>query len=204
MKTVKATVHTELITSDDGKHTFEVIKRLEGVQGECGFIISLYPTRCENNIYNSDSTLNHLVGHLTDLGLNELHIINLYSKVVNGKMSVRGLQIDNDNMNYIDGLMADKKFQSSRFIIAWGNSFSTSKAITDSKVKILNMFLKHNPKGKLYQLCLIGKSLESDTVPHPLYLGINGANAKWGLKEFKLTAKDLKAINDDKTPKQCK
>lgn len=191
MKTVKATVHTELVTSDDGKNTYEVIKRLEGVQGECGYIISLYPTRNEDNIFNSDSTLNHLVGHLTDLGLNELHIINLCSKVVNGKMSVRGLQVDTENMKYIDSIMADKKFQSSKFIVAWGNSFQSSKAITESKVKVFNMFLKHNPKGKLYQLCLVGKNLESDIVPHPLYLGINGANLKWGLKEFKPTKKDM-------------
>lgn len=190
MKTVKATVHTELVTSDDGKNTYEVIKRLEGVQGECGYIISLYPTRNEENIFNSDSTLNHLVGHLTDLGLNELHIINLCSKVVNGKMSVRGLQVDTENMKYIDSIMADKKFQSSKFIVAWGNSFQSSKAITESKVKVFNIFLKHNPKGKLYQLCLVGKNLESDIVPNPLYLGINGANLKWGLKEFKLTKKD--------------
>lgn len=190
MKTVEATVHTELVTSDDGKNTYEVIKRLEGVQGECGYIISLYPTRNEENIFNSDSTLNHLVGHLTDLGLNELHIINLCSKVVNGKMSVRGLQLDTENMKYIDSIMADKKFQSSKFIVAWGNSFQSSKAITESKVKVFNMFLKHNPKGKLYQLCLVGKNLESDIVPHPLYLGINGANLKWGLKEFKPTKKD--------------
>lgn len=191
MKTVKATVHTELVTSDDGKNTYEVIKRLEGVQGECGFIISLYPTRNEENIFNSDSTLNHLVGHLTDFGLNELHIINLCSKVVNGKMSVRGLQVDAENMKYIDSIMADKKFQSSKFVVAWGNSFQSSKAITESKVKVFNMFLKHNPKGKLYQLCLVGKNLESDIVPHPLYLGINGANLKWGLKEFKPTKKDM-------------
>lgn len=190
MKTVKATVYTELVTSDDGKNTYEVIKRLEGVQGECGYIISLYPTRNEENIFNSDSTLNHLVGHLTDLGLNELHIINLCSKVVNGKVSVRGLQVDTENMKYIDSIMADKKFQSSKFIVAWGNSFQSSKAITESKVKVFNMFLKHNFKGKLYQLCLVGKNLESDIVPHPLYLGINGATLKWGLKEFKLTKKD--------------
>lgn len=105
-------------------------------------------------------------------------------------MSVRGLQVDTENMKYIDSIMADKKFQSSKFIVAWGNSFQSSKAITESKVKVFNMFLRHNPKGKLYQLCLVGKNLESDIVPHPLYLGINGANLKWGLKEFKLTKKD--------------
>lgn len=41
MKTIKATITTELITSDDGKHTYEVIKRLEGVDGEKGCLIKI-------------------------------------------------------------------------------------------------------------------------------------------------------------------
>lgn len=120
MKNIKISVQTELITSNDGKNTYEVIKRLEGCEGECAFIISLYPTRNAENISANDSTLNHLVSHFNDLGLNELHIINLFSKVVNGKMSVRGLEPDKENLKYIDELMADKKFQSSKFIVAWG------------------------------------------------------------------------------------
>ena len=51
MNTIKATVHTELITSDDGKHVFEVIKRLDNVDGENGYLISLYPTRDKTNIF---------------------------------------------------------------------------------------------------------------------------------------------------------
>ena len=82
MKTIKATVHTELITSDEGKHTYEVIKRLEGVDGDCGYLISLYPTRDETNIFALDSTLNHLVSHIQELGFNELHIINLISIIM--------------------------------------------------------------------------------------------------------------------------
>lgn len=50
MNTIKATVHTELITSDDGKHVFEVIKRLDNVDGENGYLISLYPARDKTNI----------------------------------------------------------------------------------------------------------------------------------------------------------
>lgn len=190
MKTFKSTVTTELICSDDGLYTYEVIKNLVGVEGECAYIISLYPTRNESNIFSNDSTLNYLVTHMTDVGINELHIINLYSKVVNGKMSVKGLQIDVDNMKYIEEIMGSKKFQSSKCIISWGNSFQTSTAITESKKKIFNMFLERNPKNKLYQLCLVGKNLNSDVAPHPLYLGINGSNLKWGLKEFNINVND--------------
>lgn len=184
MKTVKSTLSTELVTSDDGLNTYEVIKRLDGMEGERATLISLYPTRSEKNIYGNDSTLNHLISHMEDLGINELHIINLFSKVVNSKMSVRGLTIDEDNMQYIDKMMADKKFQSGKFIVAWGNSFQTSAAVTDSKVKVIELFLKHCPKGKMYQLCTVGRNLDSDIAPHPLYVGIYAANSKWGTKEF--------------------
>lgn len=188
MKNIKISVQTELITSNDGKNTYEVIKRLEGCEGECAFIISLYPTRNAENISANDSTLNHLVSHFNDLGLNELHIINLFSKVVNGKMSVRGLEPDKENLKYIDELMADKKFQSSKFIVAWGNSFKSSSAVSKSKAQVLKLFAKHNPKGRIYQLSTAGNKLDSDNSPHPLYVGIRGKNSVWCLKEFSLNS----------------
>ena len=190
MKTIKSTMTTELITSDDGERTYEMIKRLEGVEGESATLISLYPTRSEKNIHGNDSTLNHLISHMGDLDINELHIINLFSKVVNSRMSVRGLTVDEDNMQYIDKMIASKKFQSGKFIVAWGNSFQTSSAVKESKEKVLELFSKHCPKGKLYQLCTVGRNLDSDIAPHPLYLGIYAANGQWGLKEFCLPKKE--------------
>ena len=192
MKTVKSKIETELIASDDGKYTYEVIKRLEGVEGECGYLISLYPTRTEGNIHANDSTLNHLICHMQELGFNELHLINLFSIVVSGKLSTRGLQIDTENMCYIEALMSDKKFQSSKFIIAWGNSLSTSHTVQQSKTEIFKLFKKYCPKNKLYQLTAIDKAIESNVSPHPLYLGIRAAESTWGLQEFKLTSKMLK------------
>lgn len=100
MNTVNAKIETDLIVSDDGLHTYETIKRLVGVEGECGYLISLYPTRNKDNIFSNDSTLIHIVSHIPELGFNELHIINLFSKVIHGKMSVRGLEVDRENMKY--------------------------------------------------------------------------------------------------------
>ena len=186
MKTINATIHTTLITSDDGLRTFEIIKKIDDCKGDSAYIISLYPTRCEQNIYNSDVTINYLVGRMTELDINELHIINLYSKVVNGKMSVRGLQIDEENMSYINNLMNDSKFQSSKFIIAWGSSFQSSSAINESKYKILQMYIENTKKSKAYQLSACGKSFDNDNMMHPLYIGIRCPNP-WALKEFKIT-----------------
>lgn len=192
LKTTKAVVETEVIASDDGLHTFEVIKRLVGVDGESGYLISLYPTRNENNIFSNDNTLNHIVSHMQELGFNELHMINLFSKVVSSKISSRGLTVDEENMSYIESLMKNKAFKNSKFIIAWGNSMVSSQAVKLSKVKIFELFKSNFPKGKVYQLTTIDRKVDSEVAPHPLYLGIRANNSVWGLQEFKITDKHLK------------
>lgn len=187
MKRIHTQVETELIASDDGKHTYEVIKRLSGVEGESGYLISLYPTRNETNLFSNDSTLNHIVSHMSELGFNELHLINLFSMVVSTKISSKGLIVDEDNMKYIDKLMKEPDFKKRKFIVAWGNSMVTSKAVQLSKLNVFNRYKKHCPKNRIYQLTTVGRVLESDVAPHPLYLGIRANNAVWGLKEFKIT-----------------
>ena len=42
MKTFKASVDTEIITSEDGLNTYEVIKKLSLPEGKCAYLISLY------------------------------------------------------------------------------------------------------------------------------------------------------------------
>ena len=187
MKRIHTQVETELIASDDGKHTYEVIKRLSGVEGESGYLISLYPTRNETNLFSNDSTLNHIVSHMSELGFNELHLINLFSMVVSTKISSKGLAVDEDNMKYIDKLMKEPDFKKRKFIVAWGNSMVTSKAVQLSKLNVFNLYKKHCPKNRIYQLTTVGRVLESDVAPHPLYLGIRAKNTVWGLKEFKIT-----------------
>lgn len=191
LKTIKATVETEVIASDDGLHTYEVIKKLVGIGGECGYLISLYPTRNENNIFSNDNTLNHIVSHMQELGFNELHMINLFSKVISAKISSRGLTVDEENMSYIESLMKNKTFKNSKFIIAWGNSMVSSQAVKLSKVKIFELFKSNYPKSKVYQLTTIDRKLDSEVAPHPLYLGIRANNSVWGLQEFKITDKML-------------
>ena len=118
-------------------------------------------------------------------------MINLFSKVVSSKISSRGLLVDEENMQYIENIMNDKKFKNSKFIIAWGNSMLSSQAVKISKTKIFSMYKTFCPKNKVYQLTVIGKQLDSEIVPHPLYLGIRANNSVWGLQEFKLTDKVL-------------
>lgn len=187
MKTIthKAVIETEIICSEDNKHTYEVIKKFPEIVGEKAYIILLYPTRTRDNIYSDDSTLNHLISHMKELGLRELRIINLFSNVVNGKMSSRGLQPDEDNLKYIEDIMQQKSFVDYKFLVAWGTSMATSYACQKSKAEIFNMFKKYQPKGKIYQLGTNNDNITVDFA-HPLFLGIRAKNSIWKLEEVKI------------------
>lgn len=187
MKTIthKMTIETELVCSEDGKHTYEVVKRFPDIVGEKAYIILLYPTRTRNNMYSDDSTLNHLVSHMNELGLNELRIINLFSIVVSKKMSSRGLQVDENNLKYIEDIMQNKSFADFKFIVAWGTSMASSYACQQSKAEVFNMFKKYSPKDKLYQFGTNNDNITVDFA-HPLFLGIRAKSSIWKLEEVKI------------------
>lgn len=187
---IKAVIETEIVCSPDGKHTYEVIKRLEGIEGEKGCLVSLYPTRDKTNIFASDSTLNHLVSHMQEMGLCELRIINLFSKVVDGKLSAKGLQVDVDNLQYIESIMSDKSFDEYRFILAYGNSMATSFACQRTKAEILNIFKKYHPKAKAFHITTSNDTVDVDFA-HPLFLGIRANSDKWKLKDIHITPEML-------------
>lgn len=193
MKTIthKSVVETEIVCTEDNKHTYEVVKRLKNIVGEKAYIVLLYPTRNADNIYSDDSTLNHLASHMRELGLNEIRIINLFSKVVNRKLSSKGLQIDENNLQYIDSLMQNKNFADFKFIVAWGTSMATSFACQKSKAEVLCLFKKYNPKGKIYQLSTNDDNI-SVGFAHPLYLGIRAKNSIWELENVKIKQNMLK------------
>ena len=190
-ETTTAITETNIIASADGKNTFEVVKSLHNVEGDTGVIILMYPTRNKNNIYSDDSTLNHLVNHMQEMKLNKVRIINLFSEVVNGKLSAKGLTVDKENLSYIESVFADKSFQDCKFIIAWGTSMSTSHACQESKKEVLKLFKKYCPKSKAFQIATSNENIDVD-FPHPLFLGIRGNRAKWKLEEVKITPSMLK------------
>lgn len=185
-KTHTAIVETSLVSSIDDKHTYEVNKKLSNVEGEKAIIVLLYPTRSKENIYSDDNTLNYLVNHMLELNLNEIKIVNLFSQVVEGKLSAKGLQVDKDNLEYISSILKDKKFNDYKFVIAWGTSMATSIACQEAKRELLDLFKKANPKRKLYQFRT--PSVVNVSFPHPLFLGIRGNKDIWELEEIKLNS----------------
>lgn len=184
MKTINTSIETELICSDDGKNTYCITKRLNGVEGETGIIVMLFPTRNEKNLNADDSTINHIVAHMGDFGFSEIKIINLFSKVVSARPSARGLTIDNENMNFIENsILSDKDLKNQKFIVAWGNSMESSAAVTESKKQIIEAYLKWLPKGKIYQIVCPERGIVDGAI-HPLFLGIRARTTKWRLMEY--------------------
>lgn len=184
MKKINTSIETELICSDDGKNTYCITKRLNGVEGETGIIVMLFPTRNEKNLNADDSTINHLVAHMSDFGFSEIKIINLFSKVISARPSSRGLVIDSENMNFIENsILSHKDLKNQKFIVAWGNSMESSKAVTESKKQIIEAYLKRLTKGKIYQIVCPERGIV-DGASHPLFLGIRAKTAKWRLMEY--------------------
>lgn len=182
-------VETDIVATKDEKFTFDVTKRLKGVEGEKGVLVLLYPTRTFSNALSNDSTLNHIVSHMQDLGLNEIKILNLFSTVTDGKLSAKGLNIDMQNLEYINSIMKSPTFKEYKFIIAWGSSLATSIACKKTKAKILEMYKTLYPKGNVYQLISSNSKIRTDDVVHPLYLGIRDKNSLWSLAEYHISDK---------------
>lgn len=187
---IKAVIETEIVCSTDGKNTFEVVKRLQGVSGDKAIIILLYPTRTQKNIFSEDSTLNYIVSHMSEMNLSELRIINLFSTVVEGKLSAKGLQVDTDNLSYIESVLSNENFKEYKFVIAWGSSMATSFACQRTKAEVLNIFKNHNPKAKVFQIVTSNNKIDVDFA-HPLFLGIRANSDKWKLKDIHITPEML-------------
>jgi hypothetical protein len=117
-------------------------------------------------------------------------LINLFSQVVEGKLSAKGLTVDVENLQYIDTLMADKSFKDNKFIIVWGSSMATSYACNKAKLEVLTLFRKHCPRTKAYQI--VSSNLDINvSFAHPLFLGIRSGGCKWQLDEVNITSKML-------------
>ena len=185
-KLKQSEVHTitRIVTSESGEETFRYTKELQGVDGKHAIFLMLYPTRNPENFHVQDSTAVHIENHLKELGLNSYTVVNLFSKVTQSRLSVKGLAVDNVNLEYIEKEVFSKTdVENTVVVIAWGNSHLTSKAVNLSKQKVLESWLALHPEEKLYQLTADGMDKDNYGV-HPLYMGIRYSNAIWKLSPY--------------------
>lgn len=190
----EASVKTTILASEDGTKTFSITKEVEGIEGEHAYFILLYPTRTADNSYIEDSTNNHLLNHLDDLGLRSYTIVNLFSKVTQSRISLSGLTLDEENMVFIQEQIFKNFSNDSKVVIAWGNTQQNSPVIMKSKQRILELWDVEQPQGTLYQLTVEGLTKDNLGV-HPLYMGIRHSQGFWKLTAYphKRVLKEIKA-----------
>lgn len=190
----EASVKTTILASEDGTKTFSITKEVEGIEGEHAYFILLYPTRTADNSYIEDSTNNHLLNHLDDLGLRSYTIVNLFSKVTQSRISLSGLTLDEENMVFIQEQIFKNFSNDSKVVIAWGNTQQNSPVIMKSKQRILELWDVEQPQGTLYQLTVDGLTKDNLGV-HPLYMGIRHSQGFWKLTAYphKRVLKEIKA-----------
>lgn len=183
LKEKTITMTTTLLASNDNKNTYAYSKELVGLTGKHGIFILLYPTRDEDNFYVEDMTNVHVLNHMMEFGLTSYTVVNLFSQVTKSRLSTRGLRVDDDNLQYIEKEIFGKmNMEDTIVVIAWGNSHQTSRAVNQSKQRILEYWLEHFPNEKLYQLAT--KGMEPNTGIHPLFMGIRYGNAIWSLEPY--------------------
>ena len=202
MITEKMVMQTELVASEDRKHTYEV-KRSWDDKGIKGLVLELYPTLSLGRCGEMDLSTMHLLNHAKDFGWGSVRILNLYSSVCDGKPKTSELFYDEENIAYIEGILESRDIADYDIVIATGNSLAKHSKTIETKIDILTMFLE---KGLERQV----KYITTDSVVkgemigvHPLFLGLHHGKDDWKLEDFPI-ADELKILEEALKPKDGK
>ena len=76
MITKKQNLETELVASEDGRHTYE-IRRTWAETGKKGLVFELYPTISSDRCGEMDLSTMHLMNHVKDFGWSSVRIVQL-------------------------------------------------------------------------------------------------------------------------------
>ena len=175
---------TTIIHNENNTKTFEVRREFEGVEGEDVIILQLFPTLGCGDEFTMDSTNRHIITHRKELNIKSIRFINLFAARSSTRMSTRNIEIDTENLEYIETIMKNKDFINHRFVVAFGCTMQKCSVAEETKEKIYSMFKKYNPKGKMYQLMVDNLDSKNDVAVHVLFLGIRHSNAVWRYEEF--------------------
>ncbi len=203
MKTMKSTIITTLLSSEDDSHTFEVRKETGGDKAKVAVVLMLYPSISSTTINHCDNTTQSIVDHMEDIGVGTVRIINLFSKVCSARMSTRSIKLDQENLKYIEGVMKEKSSSEFIWIFAWGSSMSACAVANQTKRIIINLMTKLLPDIKPQQFIVNGLDMKNEKAIHPLFLKIRYGNAEWKLEEY-IVPKELIAASVKETATDAK
>ena len=178
MKILEGTLKTTVIADDEQKHVYEICREFD-TDGDEVILLTLYPTLVEPNTFDLSSI--HLMNHASDEGLKlkKINFVFLFSKVVDAKLSTKGLTVDEENLNYLREIIS--KLPDAKIIIAFGSSMEKCPAVIESKVKLFKMIKELRPNDAMWQISADGLEEES---PHILFCGIRFNNQPWSLRHY--------------------
>jgi len=187
MKIRTFSMDTEVVTSDDGRNTYE-IKRSWSEGGKRAIVIELYPTIGSNNIQKMDLSTMHLLNHAKELAWNEIRIVNLYSTIYDKKPTVSQLKEDAENLAYIQGILEEENIARYDIVIAWGNTMAGNAGTQKVKCKILEMLKKKGMEKQVKHIVTAGMDREKQIGTHSLFLGLRHSKEKWMLAPYPVEA----------------
>lgn len=208
METVNSTgsITTTITTSKDQKKCFAIERTLREAEGGKAILFGMFPTlgNNEEDKYTLDKTAKHLMDHMKDLGLRNIIVVNLFSKICRGfKMSSRNLMVDEENLEYIDHLFKMADIKDYKLIMAYGCSMGTSNALKETLKALFTLIEFYGLSDQVFQITTNGLSTANQRAVHLLYLGIRHPSAHWRLEPFKITKELLHGENKKETVKKA-
>ena len=203
LKVTESTVVTTIISSQEGRNTYEIRKDFVDLKGKTAVVVMLFPGTSYQEILKADSTTQSLINHVEELGIKRLRIVNLFSKVCSARMSVKNIQPDLENLEYIIEVMKEAEAKEYEWIIAWGNSMLTSKVTNRMKKKLVQGIREYLPDVVLKQFMVDNlEDMQNQGALHPLFLKIRYSSSSWHLDNYSTPKEMLLPDEDDKKEKQ--
>ena len=167
METIKSTLETEAIFSDDQQHRYLLKKKWDS-EKQTITIITMYPHY--DGILNIDLTTQLIMNKVSEMeAFGTIHFVNLYSNITT-PINLKHLENAYDKHTDIQIMKAVK--ESDEVILAWGAY--AKKPVVETRVnEVLEMLKPHKKKVKK----LI--NLATNEIMHPLN---PKARQKWTLK----------------------
>ena len=200
MEQSKGELITTIIHNKENTKTFEVRREFAGVKGEDIILLQLFPTLGKGDEFTMDSTNRHIITHRKELNIRSIRFINLFAKRTSARLSTKGLEIDKENLRYIESIMQETDFQHYKFVVAFGCSMQKCATAEKTKREIFDMFKTYNPKGKIFQITVDNLDSKNNAAVHVLFLGIRHSNSVWRFEEYTMPA--IQESKKEKTEKK--
>lgn len=176
MRKEQMTLVTEITGSDDGKLTYEIMRRWSDT-GKKAVVIELYPGIGVDNIEQIDLSYMHLNNHLNELGIGEIHIVNLFCTVFEHKPLAKLLVENEENIQHIQSLCMQKDID--YILIAYGSTLGSHQIARTVKCKLLKFLMDKKLDKKVKHLVVEYLDTNQQIATHPLYLGLRFSREQW-------------------------